>query len=271
MRRAPCTSLVLVFVASACGSFSAAPSATDAGLDGGADGGASSSCDASSGSACREEICTGGTCALAVSCKALHEARAELSDGLYLIDSDGTGSVAPAQVYCDMSTDGGGWTLVGRSVERASSSGGFGWGKTRGAVDDDTQTFSLGARQLGLEFTEILFGARGDAKAWAVPVYKHTVPAKFVETYRTSSFEGAGKPLPATVLGTCAPTEGPTMLRLVGHTSTGDHFVFTDDPGNPAFGLFPDGWETNGAFASPEALCSYTGELTGKQGMIFVR
>src|SRR5262249_55523255 len=46
------------------------------------------------------------------SCKEIHAATATEPSGMYTIDPDGDGDNPPLTVVCDMTTSGGGWTLV---------------------------------------------------------------------------------------------------------------------------------------------------------------
>jgi hypothetical protein len=65
---------------------------------------------------CPGYLCAAGACGHARSCRELHASRPDLPTGVYPIDPDGAGGLAPFDAYCEMSLLNGGWTLVQRTV-----------------------------------------------------------------------------------------------------------------------------------------------------------
>lgn len=59
------------------------------------------------GDGCLSSCVVGG-----LSCNAIHDSDPDLPSGLYFIDPDGEDGEEAFEVFCDMETDGGGWTLI---------------------------------------------------------------------------------------------------------------------------------------------------------------
>jgi prepilin-type N-terminal cleavage/methylation domain-containing protein len=55
------------------------------------------------------------------SCLAILNAGSSTGSGIYTIDPDGSGGNAAFQAYCDMATDGGGWTYVARGINTTTA------------------------------------------------------------------------------------------------------------------------------------------------------
>jgi hypothetical protein len=133
--------------------------------------GAGTTCDDSSGTI---------SCEAVASCAAIHASNPTAPSGIYTIDPDGVGSAAAFSVTCDMTTAGGGWTVI--SSENFTG-GATGWSDNTTSTACAYTTETLG----GYNLTGI--GA-SRTKTFALLGIPHTEARVALNYYSIDSWDG---------------------------------------------------------------------------------
>lgn len=177
-------------------------------------------------------------------------------------------------VYCDMVTDGGGWTLVARSHPSATKFMGFGWNQGVGSPGNMSGQYSLNLMSKNLNFTEALFGsASGSNNNWSTYVYKNAMTRSLVNSNQTTQVY-VGYPTPI-----AGGNPSFAMSQCLGNTTSASRsYFFRDGCVNlpDDYGLFANGWDTDygdgpNDIAGQPVGAYYAGYINHAQGLLMVR
>jgi len=172
-------------------------------------------------------------------------------DGYYYLYPSGNRSDGGQLVWCDMTTDGGGWMMIARSHATGTASS-WGWDANKnGLVKDFSQPYQAGWGQYwknSSSFTSFIFGNRLNANnnQWGPFVYKYS--SINYNTFTTSdTLQIYTKSVIKTDLSVYNLSTFPGMQGVTGFYSTGTtnkNYFLRDCCGYSGYGAMPNGMNT---------------------------
>ncbi|MDD3645999.1 MAG: fibrinogen-like YCDxxxxGGGW domain-containing protein [Candidatus Gracilibacteria bacterium] len=178
-------------------------------------------------------------------CNRIKQVTGVNSDGVYTINPTSSSSFT---AYCDMNTDGGGWTLVARSA--SGTTGNFGWNTATGSLYIDSLPYSLGdVKSDSIDFSGLMIATYSNGKSLDL-AYKMDVDNNDLISNIGSSIDTAN------VIQINGDTTSTTDFNKWGTFTSTTGYWFSDNTTDK--GLHIDGFSSNSTFS-------------GNQGMIFVR